>query len=221
MNCFMSYNPNVAKEVKVTTWIKEFDGASPVYPSFPNEGDVFIVFDNDEATEPSVNKTFSSGDWADTSSGDAPTGTIEITENGEGIDVSSYAYADVNVSGGGSELFNSCTATINATGTSGVDGIKVTIYSLGATLNGFADINGDYYSEYETQTIVAGTPQEYTLYLKPNSSLAIESSDSEEVPSVISGNAEIVDLSDQPSEWHQYVAVVSGTCEISFPGERQ
>lgn len=69
MNCFMSYNPNVAKEVKVTTWIKEFDGASPVYPSFPNEGDVFIVFDNDEATEPSVNKTYTSGDWADTSSG--------------------------------------------------------------------------------------------------------------------------------------------------------
>ena len=101
MNCFMSYNPNVAKEVKVTTWIKEFDGASPVYPSFPNEGDVFIVFDNDEATEPSVNKTYTSGDWADTSSGDAPTGTIYITENGEGIDVSSYATADVNVSGGG------------------------------------------------------------------------------------------------------------------------
>lgn len=103
MNCFMSYNPNVAHEVKVTTWIKEFDGAPPVYPSFPNEGDVFIVFDNDEATEPSVNKTFSSGDWADTSSGDAPTGTITITENGEGIDVSSYATADVNVSGGDSD----------------------------------------------------------------------------------------------------------------------
>lgn len=30
-----------------------------------------------------------------------PTGTIEITENGEGINVSEYAYADVNVSGGG------------------------------------------------------------------------------------------------------------------------
>ena len=33
--------------------------------------------------------------------GITPSGTIEITENGEGIDVSSYAYADVNVSGGG------------------------------------------------------------------------------------------------------------------------
>ena len=120
MNCFMSYNPNVAHEVKVTTWIKEFDGASPVYPSFPNEGDVFIVFDNDEATEPSVNKTFSSGDWADTES-DAPTGTIEITENGEGIDVSSYAYADVNVSGGGMDMptftvvTSGCTASCDKT----------------------------------------------------------------------------------------------------------
>lgn len=33
--------------------------------------------------------------------GPAPSGTIEITENGEGIDVASYAYADVSVSGGG------------------------------------------------------------------------------------------------------------------------
>ena len=31
----------------------------------------------------------------------APSGTIEITENSEGIDVAQYAYADVNVSGGG------------------------------------------------------------------------------------------------------------------------
>lgn len=33
--------------------------------------------------------------------GITPTGTIEITENGTGIDVAQYAYADVNVSGGG------------------------------------------------------------------------------------------------------------------------
>ena len=78
MNCFMSYNPNVAHEVKVTTWIKEFDGASPVYPSFPNEGDVFIVFDNDEATEPSVNKTYTNGDWADTSSGGGGGGDYKV-----------------------------------------------------------------------------------------------------------------------------------------------
>lgn len=32
--------------------------------------------------------------------GGSASGTIEITENGEGIDVAQYAYADVNVSGG-------------------------------------------------------------------------------------------------------------------------
>lgn len=43
--------------------------------------------------------------------GVAPSGTIEITENGEGIDVAEYAYADVNVSGGGGDL-TTATATI-------------------------------------------------------------------------------------------------------------
>ena len=37
--------------------------------------------------------------------GSTPTGTIEITENGENIDVAQYAYADVNVSGGGSQEY--------------------------------------------------------------------------------------------------------------------
>ena len=104
MNCFMGYNPLVAKEVKITTWIKEFDGESPVYPSFPNDGDCFVVFatDEDALTHNALSKkTYTNGDWADAEGGSTPTGTIEITENGEGIDVSSYAYADVNVSGGG------------------------------------------------------------------------------------------------------------------------
>lgn len=35
--------------------------------------------------------------------GSTPTGTINITENGTGIDVAQYRYADVNVSGGGGE----------------------------------------------------------------------------------------------------------------------
>ena len=35
--------------------------------------------------------------------GGSASGTIEITENGEGIDVAQYAYADVNVSGGGAQ----------------------------------------------------------------------------------------------------------------------
>lgn len=115
MNCFMGYNPLVAKEVKITTWIKEFDGESPSYPSFPNDGDCFVVFatDEDALTHNALSKkTYTNGDWADTESGSTPTGTIEITENGEGIDVSSYAYADVNVSGGSSD-FSTATVTFN------------------------------------------------------------------------------------------------------------
>lgn len=42
-----------------------------------------------------------------------PSGTIIITENGEGIDVAQYAYADVNVSGGGSSDFTTATVTIS------------------------------------------------------------------------------------------------------------
>ena len=38
--------------------------------------------------------------------GSTPTGTIYITENGEGIDVAQYAYADVSVSGGATTEYN-------------------------------------------------------------------------------------------------------------------
>lgn len=117
MNCFMGYNPLVAKEVKITTWIKEFDGESPSYPSFPNDGDCFVVFatDEDALTHNALSKkTYTNGGWADAEGGSTPTGTITITENGEGIDVSSYAYADVNVSGGGSSNIPLCTITLIA-----------------------------------------------------------------------------------------------------------
>ena len=72
MNCFMGYNPLVAKEVKITTWIKEFDGDSPVYPSFPNEGDCFVVFatDEDALTHNALSKkTYTNGEWADAEGG--------------------------------------------------------------------------------------------------------------------------------------------------------
>lgn len=46
--------------------------------------------------------------------GIVPSGTIYITENGEGIDVSSYATADVNVSGGGGRDYKIFKVTINA-----------------------------------------------------------------------------------------------------------
>lgn len=60
-----------------------------------------------------------------TPSGSTPTGTITITENGEGIDVSSYAYADVNVSGGGDYKIFKVTVTPRAEG----DQFGLDIYS--------------------------------------------------------------------------------------------
>ena len=45
--------------------------------------------------------------------GGSVSGTIEITENGEGIDVAQYAYADVNVSGGSSD-FTTCTVVLTS-----------------------------------------------------------------------------------------------------------
>lgn len=87
MSCFMGYNPLVAKEVKITTWIKEFDGDSPVYPSFPNEGDCFVVFatDEDALTHNALSKkTYTNGDWADAEGGgggggDLSTAQVEVT----------------------------------------------------------------------------------------------------------------------------------------------
>ena len=87
MSCFMGYNPLVAKEVKITTWIKEFDGDSPVYPSFPNEGDCFVVFatDEDALTHNALSKkTYTNGDWADAEGGgggDLSTATMTIVNN--------------------------------------------------------------------------------------------------------------------------------------------
>ena len=118
MNCFMGYNPLVAKDVKVTTWIKEFDGAEPIAPIFPNEGDCFIVFatDEDATTHNALSsKTYKDGEWVDAEGGTTPTGTITITENGEGIDVADYAYADVNVSGGGGGDLSTAQVTIIGT----------------------------------------------------------------------------------------------------------
>ena len=95
MNCFMGYNPLVAKEVKITTWIKEFDGESPVYPSFPNDGDCFVVFatDEDALTHNALSKkTYTNGDWADAEGGgggggssDFSTAEVTFTYNGDAI----------------------------------------------------------------------------------------------------------------------------------------
>ena len=72
MNCFMGYNPLATKQVKVTVWVCEQDGATPVAPSNPSEGDCFIVYATDEAVlsnTPTSAKSYSNGEWADAEGG--------------------------------------------------------------------------------------------------------------------------------------------------------
>lgn len=48
--------------------------------------------------------------------GSAPSGNIEITENGENINVAPYATATVNVSGGGGSMLKTTLTIVNSTG---------------------------------------------------------------------------------------------------------
>lgn len=72
MNCFMGYNPLATKQVKVTVWVCEQDGATPVAPSNPSAGDCFIVYATDEAVlsnTPTSAKTYADGEWKDAEGG--------------------------------------------------------------------------------------------------------------------------------------------------------
>lgn len=72
MNVFMGYNPTAAKQVKVSVWVKEIDGAEPILPATPKDGDCFIVFDTDDdvlADNPSSKKSYANGSWGDAGGG--------------------------------------------------------------------------------------------------------------------------------------------------------
>lgn len=89
MNVFMGYNPLVAKQVKVSVWVKEIDGAEPILPATPKDGDCFIVFDTDDdvlADNPSLKKSYANGSWGDAGGGgggggDLTTATMTIVNN--------------------------------------------------------------------------------------------------------------------------------------------
>jgi len=85
--------------------------------------------------------------------GSAPSGTIEITANGTGIDVSQYALADVNVSGGGDSDFT--TAQLTVTGNPG----------LGNEYLPIVTVNPDYSVEGAVGTMNLGSGSPYTVIL--------------------------------------------------------
>lgn len=89
MNVFMGYNPTVAKQVKVSVWVKEIDGAEPILPATPKDGDCFIVFDTDDdvlADNPSSKKAYANGSWGDAGGG----GGMVIPELAVVVDDSMY-----------------------------------------------------------------------------------------------------------------------------------
>lgn len=93
--------------------------------------------------------------------GGSVSGTIEITENGEGIDVAQYAYADVNVSGGGGGTAKFAVTEINASDDSQYQHAgKLTVYGTQTELQpiGSFEDNGYTYRLYEAD---AGSFIEY------------------------------------------------------------
>ena len=85
MNVFMGYNPTVAKQVKVSVWVKEIDGAEPILPAAPKDGDCFIVFDTDDdvlADNPSLKKSYANGSWGDAGGGGGGTSFPTFTKTG-------------------------------------------------------------------------------------------------------------------------------------------
>ena len=86
MNCFMGYNPLATKQAKVTVWVCEQDGATPVAPSNPSAGDCFIVYATDEAVlsnTPTSAKTYADGKWKDAEGGGGGATFPTFTNDGE------------------------------------------------------------------------------------------------------------------------------------------
>lgn len=95
--------------------------------------------------------------------GSTPTGTINITENGEGIDVAQYAYADVSVSGGGlvTILDDDLTFTYGANSFDNPEARYATTDS--SIINEFALAYGNVYSIVLDEAKTIGTGE--TTYL--------------------------------------------------------
>lgn len=93
MNVFMGYNPLATKQAKVTVWVCEQDGETPVAPSNPSEGDCFVVYATDEAVlsnTPTSAKSYSNGEWIDAEGGGGDFTTAEVQVTLAGSDLSLY-----------------------------------------------------------------------------------------------------------------------------------
>lgn len=108
MNCFMGYNPLATKQVKVTVWVCEQDGATPVAPSNPSEGDCFIVYATDEAVlsnTPTSAKTYTNGEWADAEGGGGGGGDSDFS-------IAEVTFVDCNTTAG-SVYYVKCSTVVD------------------------------------------------------------------------------------------------------------
>ena len=143
MNCFMGYNPLVTKQVKVTVWVCEQDGATPVAPSNPSEGDCFIVYATDEAVlsnTPTSAKSYSNGEWKDAEGGgggDLSTAevTIKISPEHEGSEFGIYFTASVEPPYGYAGMFKFSDNSFNYELYTEGDDLTATLYYVGDSVD--------------------------------------------------------------------------------------
>ena len=103
-----------------------------------------------------------------------PTGTYNITENGTGIDITNYAYVDINVPTGGAAVLGYTTITTNGTtyaSTFDLDGfsyVNVAVPTSGGTtytlIDDVSDISAS--DQLVTATVVS-TADNYATYITP------------------------------------------------------
>ena len=139
--------------------------------------------------------------------GSAPSGNIEITENGENINVAQYALADVNVSGGGGGDFIGASVTLKTIET--INEAQRFIRFEGLIIssgNGLKEANNRISTTHDEATY------NYLAVIDPNTQqpLTIYDEDEALITVVLTGDAEFVE-----EEPDGVQIEISGDCTIS------
>ena len=130
-----------------------------------------------------------------------PTGNIELTENGEGIDVSTYATATVNVSGGGGGGdFSTAEVTFSVVNEEANAAVGVILNSEEIVYtNGDAVIDGD-------KLIYVLYKGSQTVYAYDTAQITVE------------GSANITEQREDDGTWIATIEI-TGNCTIHLTGE--
>lgn len=143
------------------------------------------------------------------------TGTLQITENGEGINVSSYAYVDVNVSGG----LTTADVTVSAEG----NYCSMDFGPVMDPITEVSDIAQAVYVENSTSTyrtayawteeeVLEGVTAEFVM-IEPSFMIHVGYDTENPNGITITGSAEV-------SQSDPYTVIISGDCVIHLVGHR-